>query len=155
MVNQPESQETKTNVRRDADAKTVSLVEREIIESKNYETKEQVWKHFEGVLDLLTFESAIDQLLNAGKIMFDGQSIIYTGTNNTKLQALVDSSVSVHFPSRTRLVELAKKLRNAEDTNLRRGYAGEFAYYRYRDVDDVASTLEEMTTKEKEPGQMV
>ena len=80
---------------READAKTVSLVEQAIIESENYETKEQVWKRFEGVLDLSTFESAIDQLLKAGKIMFNEPSIIYTGTDNAKLKALVDSSVPV------------------------------------------------------------
>ncbi len=78
---------------READEKTVSLVEREIIESKDYETKEQVWKHFERTIDRPTFESAISQLEKAGKIMFNGPSIIYTGIDNANLRELVDSSV--------------------------------------------------------------
>jgi hypothetical protein len=84
-----------TKLTREADAKTVSLVEREIIESRDYETKEQVWKHFEKTMDSETFENAISQLLKAGKIMFNGPSIIYTGTDNPSLRALVDSSIPV------------------------------------------------------------
>ena len=77
----------------EADEKTVSLVEQAIIESREYEDKEQVWKHFEKMIDRTTFESAISQLLKSGKIMFNGPSIIYTGTDNPSLKALVDSSV--------------------------------------------------------------
>ena len=80
---------------READAKTVSLVERVIIESKDYETQEQVFEYFKGTLGKDTFNSAISQLLVSGKIMYNGPSIIYTGTDNPSLKALVDSSVPI------------------------------------------------------------
>ena len=77
----------------EADERTVFLVERAIIESKDYETQDEVWKHFERSMDRATFDNAISQLEKAGKIMFNGPSIIYTGIDNANLKALADSSV--------------------------------------------------------------
>ena len=38
--------------------------------------------------------------------------------------------------------ELAERLRNAEEKNMRRGYAGEWAYYKFAEIDEVAQLLE-------------
>ena len=76
-----------------ADEKTVLLVERTIIESKDYESKDHVWKRLEAKMSLETFEDAISQLQQSGRIMFNGPSIIYTGVDNANLKELVDSSV--------------------------------------------------------------
>ncbi|HEV2226756.1 MAG TPA: hypothetical protein VGR56_08140 [Nitrososphaerales archaeon] len=73
--------------------KTVSLVEQAIIESRDYETEAQLWKHLESKMSRADFDAAISQLLTAGKIMFNGPSIIYTGIDNANLRELVDSSV--------------------------------------------------------------
>ena len=79
----------------EADAKTVSLVERAILESRDYETEEQLFAHLSGKMEFNTFKSAIAQLFQAGKIMYNEPSIIYTGTDNPKLRALVESSAPV------------------------------------------------------------
>lgn len=80
---------------REIDEKTVTLVERTIIESKDYETEAQVWKHLGSKMSRADFEAALSNLFSSGKIMYNGPSIIYTGTDNPNLKALVDSSVPV------------------------------------------------------------
>jgi hypothetical protein len=87
----PESEDSMT---RKADAKTLLAVEQTIIQSKDYESKEHIWKRLEGIMSRDTFESAISQLLGTGRIMFNGDSVIFTGIDNANLKELFESSVT-------------------------------------------------------------
>jgi len=40
--------------------------------------------------------------------------------------------------------ELAERLRKAEEREMKRGYAGEWAYYKFAEIDAVASELERL-----------
>jgi hypothetical protein len=73
-------------------ADVVSTVEKAIVESKNYETVDQIWDYLKTQMTRSAFDGAISQLKLAGKIMFNGPSIIYTGIDNANLKGLVDSS---------------------------------------------------------------
>ena len=76
------------------DTEALTLVEREVIESKSYETKDELWDRVRAMLDKERFENAVSRLAEAGKIAFDGPIIIYTGIDNPKLRALAESSFS-------------------------------------------------------------
>ncbi len=76
---------TETNV-------AVPVVEKAIVESKDYETADQIWGYLKTQMSRSAFDGAISQLQVAGKILFNGPSIIYIGVDNPNLKGLVDSS---------------------------------------------------------------
>lgn len=70
----------------------LSVVERAIIDSKEYETQDEVWDYLKDKMSRTEFDKTINQLVLSGKIMFNGPSIIYTGIDNANLKELADSS---------------------------------------------------------------
>lgn len=68
------------------------MVEREIIESVSYETKDELWDRIQARLEKEKFDYAVSRLESDGKIAFDGSVIVYTGIDNPKLRALSESS---------------------------------------------------------------
>jgi len=74
---------------------TILMVEKVIIECKNYPTRTELWESLPRKVQYQTFKRILDYLEASGKIIFDNNKIIYTGINNPKLQALIKSSVHV------------------------------------------------------------
>jgi len=75
--------------------KTVMMVEKAILDSKDYPTRMQLWRSLPKQIQYQTFQRTLEYLEASGKIIFTDRTIVYTGINNPKLRALLDSSVKV------------------------------------------------------------
>ncbi len=74
---------------------TILMVEKAIIDAEDYPTRMKLWKSLPRKVQYQTFKRILDYLEASGKITFNDGKIIYTGVNNSKLQALLESSVHV------------------------------------------------------------
>jgi len=74
---------------------TILMVEKAILDSKDYPTRMVLWKNLPRKVQYQTFKRILDYLEASGKITFSDNKIIYIGANNPKLQALMQSSVRV------------------------------------------------------------
>jgi hypothetical protein len=71
------------------------MVEKAIIEAKDYPTRMQLWKSLPKKMQYQTFKRVLDFLEATEQITFDNAKILYTGANNPKLQALIESSILI------------------------------------------------------------
>jgi S-adenosylmethionine:tRNA-ribosyltransferase-isomerase (queuine synthetase) len=74
---------------------TILMVEQAILKSKDHPTRTLLWKSLPHKIQYQTFKHILDYLEASGKIIFNDTKIIYTGVNNSKLRALIRSSVRV------------------------------------------------------------
>ncbi|MCJ7422953.1 hypothetical protein MUP01_01615 [Candidatus Bathyarchaeota archaeon] len=74
---------------------TVLMVEKAILDADDYPTRMELWRSLPRKVQYQTFKRILDYLEASGKIAFSGKKIIYTGVNNPKLRALMESSVRV------------------------------------------------------------
>jgi len=74
---------------------TVMMVEKAIIEAEDYPTRMKLWRSLPKQVQYQTFKRILDYLEASGKITLNDKKIIYTGVNNPKLRALMESSVRV------------------------------------------------------------
>ena len=74
---------------------TILMVEKAIIDAKEYPTRTQLWKSLPRKIQYQTFKRVIDYLEASGKIAFNDGTILYVGVNNEKLRALIKSSVKI------------------------------------------------------------
>jgi len=74
---------------------TVLMVEKAILDADDYPTRMELWKNLPRKVQYQTFKRILDYLEASGKITFNGKKIIYTGVNNPKLRALMESSIRV------------------------------------------------------------
>jgi hypothetical protein len=74
---------------------TVMMVEKAILESREYPTRMQLWRSLPRKVQYQTFQRILAYLEASGKIAFHESGIIYTGVNNPKLEALLRSSVKL------------------------------------------------------------
>jgi hypothetical protein len=74
---------------------TILMVEKAIIDSKEYSTRTELWKSLPKKMQYQTFKRILDYLEASGKIGFDRRRIIYTGVNNSKLEALLRPSKQI------------------------------------------------------------
>ena len=74
---------------------TVLMVEKAILESEDYPTRVALWKSLPREIQYQTFKHILDYLEASGRIVFNDKKILYTGVNNSKLRALIKSSVRV------------------------------------------------------------
>lgn len=72
---------------------TIMMVEKTIVDSKEYPTRMKLWRSLPRKVEYPTFKHILEYLEASGKIVFNDKIIIYTGVNNPKLQALLESSV--------------------------------------------------------------
>jgi hypothetical protein len=82
----------RTQVLHEPKLDTLLMVEKAIIDSKEYLTRIELWKSLPRKMQYQTFKRVLDYLEASGKIAFDKKKIIYTGVNNPKLEALMKSS---------------------------------------------------------------
>jgi hypothetical protein len=83
---------TRTQVLHEPKLDTLLMVEKAIIDSEEYQTRTELWKSLPRKMQYQTFKRILDYLEASGKIIFDKRKIIYTGVNNAKLEALMNSS---------------------------------------------------------------
>jgi len=74
---------------------TIMMVEKAILDAEDYPTRLELWKSLPRKVQYQTFKRILEYLEASGKIVFNGKRIIYTGVDNPKLQALMESSVRV------------------------------------------------------------
>ncbi len=74
---------------------TILMVEKAILRSKDYPTRTILWKSLPTKIQYQTFKHILDYLEASNKIVFNDKKILYTGVNNSKLRALIKSSVRV------------------------------------------------------------
>ena len=74
---------------------TILMVEKAILEAKEYPTRMELWKSLPRKVQYQTFQRILQYLEASGKIAFNSKKIIYTGVNNPKLEELIKSSVQI------------------------------------------------------------
>jgi hypothetical protein len=74
---------------------TIMMVEKAILDSEDYPTKTQLWHSLPKGIQYQTLMRILDYLEASGKIAYNGRTIIYTGVNNEKLRALIETSIRV------------------------------------------------------------
>jgi hypothetical protein len=74
---------------------TILMVEKAILDADDYPTRMELWRSLPRKVQYQTFKRVLDYLGASGKITFNGKKIIYTGVNNPKLRALMESSIRV------------------------------------------------------------
>jgi len=74
---------------------TILMVEKAILEAEKYPTRMELLRSLPRKVQYQTFKRILDLLEAHGRIAFDGRRIIYTGVDNPKLRALMESSVRV------------------------------------------------------------
>ena len=74
---------------------TILMVEKAIRESEDYPTRKELWKGLPRKIQYQTFKRILEYLEASGKIVFNGNKIVYTGGDNPKLRTLIESSVRV------------------------------------------------------------
>jgi len=72
---------------------TVMMVEKAILEAEEHPTRTELWRSLPRQVQYQTFKRILDYLEASGKIVLDGDRIAYTGVDNPKLRALLESSV--------------------------------------------------------------
>ena len=72
---------------------TILMIEKAIVDSEEYPTRMKLWRSLPRKVEYPTFKRVLEYLEASGKITFNSKTIVYTGVNNEKLQALLDSSI--------------------------------------------------------------
>jgi hypothetical protein len=72
---------------------TILMVEKAILDSKDYPTRTELWRSLPRKVQYQTYLRILAYLEASGKITFNNNKILYTGANNPKLQALIRSSI--------------------------------------------------------------
>ena len=71
------------------------MIEKAIIDSKEYPTKMQLWKSLPRKVQYQTFQRTLAYLEASEKIAINKRVIIYTGVVSDKLKKFLESSVRV------------------------------------------------------------
>lgn len=72
---------------------TILMVEKAILEAEEYPTRMSLWRSLPKRTQYQTFKRILEYLEASGKIVFNDKRIVYTGVDNPKLRALMESSV--------------------------------------------------------------
>jgi len=74
---------------------TILMVEKAILDSKDYPTRTELWRSLPRKVQYQTYLRILAYLEASGKITYNNNKILYTGVNNPKLHALIRSSIRV------------------------------------------------------------
>jgi hypothetical protein len=74
---------------------TLLMIEKAILDADDHYTRTQLWKSLPKQMQYQTFKRALEYLEASGKIAFNSQHIIYTGVNNPKLAAMIETSTKI------------------------------------------------------------
>lgn len=88
-------EESKMEVLHEPRMDTLLMVEKAIIDMKHYPKRMELWRCLPTKIQYQTFQRILNYLEASNKIIFDNNKIVYTGVDNSKLRALMESSVHV------------------------------------------------------------
>jgi len=75
---------------------TILMIEKAILDAEDYPTRMQLWRSLPKKVQYQTFKRVLDYLEASNKIIYDEDgAIVYTGVNNDKLRALVESAIKI------------------------------------------------------------
>ena len=75
---------------------TILMIEKAIMDAEDYPTRMQLWRSLPRKVQYQTFKRVLDYLEASNKIIYDEDgAIVYTGVNNDKLRALVESAIKI------------------------------------------------------------
>jgi hypothetical protein len=75
---------------------TILMIEKAIIDAEDYPTRMQLWRSLPRKVQYQTYKRVLDYLEASNKIIYDEDgAIVYTGVNNDKLRALVESAIKI------------------------------------------------------------
>lgn len=75
---------------------TILMIEKAIMDAEDYPTRMQLWRSLPRKVQYQTFKRVLDYLEASNKIIYDEDgAILYTGVNNDKLMALVESAIKI------------------------------------------------------------
>ena len=74
---------------------SILMVEKAILESKDYLTRMELWESLPKKMQYQTFKLILDYLERSNKIMFQDEKIIWIFANNKKLNELIRGAVRV------------------------------------------------------------
>ena len=74
---------------------SILMVEKVILDSKDYPTRMQLWRSLPKKMQYQTFKLILNYLEKSNKIMFEEDKIIWIFVNNKKLNTLIQEAVSV------------------------------------------------------------
>ena len=75
---------------------TILMIEKAIMDAEEYPTRMQLWRSLPRKVQYQTFKRVLDYLEASNKIIYDEDgAIVYTGVNNDKLRALVESAIKI------------------------------------------------------------
>jgi len=81
------------NVLHEPKLDTIMMVEKAILDAEEYPTRMELWRSLPRKVQYQTFKRILEYLEASGKIAFNNRRIIYTGVDNPRLRALMESSV--------------------------------------------------------------
>ncbi|MFH1430884.1 MAG: hypothetical protein ABIG37_00240 [Nanoarchaeota archaeon] len=74
---------------------SILMVEKTILEMKDYPTRMELWKALPKKMQYQTFKLILTYLEKSNKIMFDRGKVIWIFPNNKKLNELIQRAISV------------------------------------------------------------
>ena len=74
---------------------SILMVEKTILEMKDYPTRMELWKILPKKMQYQTFKLILNYLEKSNKIMFDRGKVIWIFPNNKKLNELIQRAISV------------------------------------------------------------
>jgi len=74
---------------------TIMMVEKAILDGEEYLTRMELWRSLPKKVQYQTFKRILEYLEASGKIVFNRDRVIYTGVDNPKLRALLESGIRV------------------------------------------------------------
>lgn len=87
--------EPKLNILHYPKLDSILMVEKAILDSKDYFTRMQLWKSLPKQMQYQTFRLILEYLEKSNKIMFDKDKIIWIFANNKKLNKLMQEAISL------------------------------------------------------------
>ncbi len=74
---------------------SILMVEKVILENKDYPTRMELWKSLPKQMQYQTFKLILEYLEKSNKIMFEDNKIIWIFANNKKLNKLIQEAISL------------------------------------------------------------
>ena len=74
---------------------SILMVEKTILDSKDYPTRMQLWENLPKQMQYQTFKLILEYLEKSNKIMFENGKIIWIFANNKKLNKLIQEAISL------------------------------------------------------------
>lgn len=75
--------------------RTITMVEKALLDSKDYPTRTQLWKRLPKKIQYQTYQRVLEYLEAHGQIMYNEHTIVFIGVDSPKLRRLLASAVEL------------------------------------------------------------